>query len=62
MRVCGSARAKDANIRQAIIDRCGGPESIKKGGPLYKVSGDVWSALAVALTWCDLRTEGRLFA
>lgn len=58
--LCGSARAKDGNIRQAIIDRFGGSESIKKGGPLYKVSGDVWSALAVALTWCDLRTAGRL--
>lgn len=53
--LCGSARAKDANIRQAIIDRFGGPATIKKGGPLYRVSGDCWSALAVALTWCDLR-------
>ena len=53
--LCGSARAKDANIRQAVIDRFGGSSAIKKGGPLYKVSGDVWSALAVALTWCDLR-------
>lgn len=53
--LCGSARAKDANIRQSIIDRFGGPATIKKGGPLYKVSGDCWSALAVALTWCDLK-------
>lgn len=56
--LCGSARAKDANIRQACIDRFGGSQAIKKGGPLYGVSGDCWSALAVALTWCDLRKQG----
>lgn len=56
--LCGSAKAKDANIRQALIDRFGGPQCIRKGGPLYKVSGDVWSALAVGVTWADRQRSG----
>lgn len=50
MHICKSARANDSNIRAALIDRFGGTPAIKKGGPLYKVSGDVWAALAVAIT------------
>lgn len=53
--VCNSKKAKDANVRQALIDRFGGPSSIKKGGELYKVAGDVWAALALAVTWWDSR-------
>ena len=54
--LCGSVRAKDPNIRQALLDRYGG--SVAKGtkshpGPLYGVAGDVWSALAVAVTYAD---------
>lgn len=55
--LCHSAKANDGNIRQAILDRFGGKEVAigKKAnpGPLYGVSGDVWAALAVALTWMD---------
>jgi hypothetical protein len=54
--LCHSSRAKDANIRQAIIDRFGGPSAIgKKASPgaLYGISADRWSALAVALTYSD---------
>ncbi len=62
MHLCQSMRAKDANIRQAIIDRFGGKDRAigKKAtpGPLFGVSGDVWSALAVALTWSDQRAQG----
>jgi hypothetical protein len=54
MHLCGSMRAKDANVRQALIDRYGGKEAAigKKAnpGPLYGMSGDCWSALAVAIT------------
>lgn len=50
---CYSARANDANIRAAIIDRFGGKEraigSKKAPGPLYGIKADIWSALAIAL-------------
>lgn len=52
--LCHSMRAKDANIRQALIDRWGGKEQAvgRKAtpGPLYGIAGDCWSALAVAVT------------
>jgi len=51
--LCGQARAKDANVRAALIDRFGGSQAIKKGGPLYKVSGDCWAALGVAIAATD---------
>ena len=54
LHLCGQARAKDANVRQALIDRFGGPQATKKGGALYKVKGDEWAALAVAVTWADV--------
>ena len=57
--VCGSAKAKDANVRQALIDRFGGPASIRKGGALYGVSKHTWAALAVAVTWWDAQMQGR---
>ncbi len=53
---CGTTKAKDGNIRQAIIDRYGGSSAIGKKanpGPLYGVSGDVWAALAVGLYYQD---------
>lgn len=49
--LCGSPRAKDTNIRAALIDRYGGKAATKKGGPLHGITGDCWAALAVALTY-----------
>lgn len=50
---CNSAKAKDANIRQAILDRFGGKEKAigKKAnpGPLHGIKSHLWSALAIAL-------------
>lgn len=57
MNLCQSMRAKDANIRAALIDRFGGSQAIGRKaarGPLYGVRADEWSALAIAVTWCDL--------
>lgn len=72
--ICGSARAKDGNVRQALIDRFGGEKELKKpveekrskrtglvlhegipGGVLCNLSGDMWSALAVAVYDHDTR-------
>lgn len=55
--LCGSPRAKDPNIRQAVIDRFGGAAATKKGGVLHGASKDVWAALAVGLTYLDSRAE-----
>jgi hypothetical protein len=51
--ICGQSKANDANIRTALIDRFGGIAATKKGGVLYKVAGDAWAALAVAVAYSD---------
>jgi hypothetical protein len=54
--LCGSARAKDSNVRQALIDRFGGTDAIGRKatpGPLYGVTRDVWAALAVAICYVE---------
>ena len=61
--LCSSARAKDANIRAALIDRFGpGKEKAigtkKAPGPLYGVKADVWAAIAVAITFAERRPVG----
>lgn len=56
--LCQSMRAKDANIRQAILDRypqTGGGKLPQVGtksqpGPLYGIVADQWAALGVAIT------------
>jgi len=84
--LCGSQRAKDSNIRRALIDKFGGdnvaiggvkcPKCKGKGwagrgrptclecngskwlhppGPLHGISADVWSALAIAVTWWETK-------
>lgn len=53
MHLCQSTKAKDANIRQALIDRFGEPGTKNNPGLLYGVSKDIWSALAVGVTYRD---------
>lgn len=55
--LCGNQKAKDGNIRQALITRYGGEgdKAVAIGkkatpGPLYGISSHVWAALAVAVT------------
>lgn len=45
---CHSSKAKDANIRQALIDKYGAPGTKKNPGRTYGVTSDMWAALAVA--------------
>lgn len=53
LHICRSPKAKDANIRQALLDRFG-PQGTKKApGPLYGVKSHAWAALAVAVTVAD---------
>ena len=51
--LCGTAKAKDANIRQALIDRLGEPGTKKNPGPTFGISSHMWSALAVAAVAAD---------
>jgi len=58
MQLCGSPKAKDANIRQALLDMfpaTGGGKTPQIGtkaqpGPLYGITSHAWAALAVAVT------------
>ena len=65
--ICGgNSRAGDRQVRQALIDRFpplggGAVPSIgtkKQPGPLFGVSRDVWSAIAVAVTYAELNGYG----
>lgn len=56
--LCGQARGRDSEVRQAIIDRFGASKIAAIGkkrspGPLYGIKGHEFAALAVALTWAD---------
>lgn len=53
LHLCGSARAKDANVRQALIDRFGAPGTKKSPGLTYGLKSDLWAAFGVAVTWWD---------
>ena len=61
LHLCGSPRAKDANIRQALIDRWGGKAeaigNVKKPGPLYAVKSHAWAALGVAVTALETKPQ-----
>ena len=60
LHLCGSARAKDANVRQAILDRFGGMKAKgtkRQPGPLHGFRADLFAALGVAVTWADLHLE-----
>jgi len=55
---CGQVKGiGDKQIRGALIDRFGGKEKAigkkKSQGKLYRVSGDMWQALAVAIYFED---------
>lgn len=53
LHLCGSARAKDGNIIQALKDRFGGKGTKAAPGVLYGFRADAWQALALAVTVAD---------
>lgn len=65
LHLCGTAQAKDSNVRQALLDlfpRTGGgatPQVGTKGkpGPLYGISTHAWAALGVAVTVAGIREQ-----
>lgn len=58
MNLCYTMKAKDSNIRQALIDRFGVVGTKKEKGWFYGVSKDVWSAIAVGVTYHDKYLKG----
>lgn len=60
--LCKSLKAKDANIKQALIDMYAkkdkkrGKGTKKEPDVFFGVSKDVWSAIAVGVTWSQLPT------
>ena len=64
--LCHSGKASDSNVRRAVMDRYGAtgggktPEvgTKKVPGPLYGVAKDMWSALAIAITYHDKYIKG----
>ena len=62
LHLCNSAKAKDPNIRQALIDKIGPVGTKKAPGPTYGIVGHLWAALAIAVTATDLeRTPNEFF-
>jgi hypothetical protein len=53
MNLCNSMKAKDSNIRQALIDRFGEVGVKKAPGWFYGFKKDVWAAYAVGVTYLD---------
>ena len=56
MHLCHTSRAKDSNIRQALVDRFGPVPTKKRPNPTYggfKISKDLWQAWGLAVTCYD---------
>lgn len=63
--VAGKRAAKDADIRQCLIDRIGDVGRKATPGPLYGMRSHCWPALGVAVTVLEqrgIRVEPRRFA
>jgi len=53
LHLCQSPRANDSNVRAALIDKFGTPGTKRNQGKTYGISKDIWSALAIAVTYAE---------
>ncbi len=45
----GRTNLPKSEVRKVLLDRFGGPDAKKAGGPLHKISNHAWDAMAVCL-------------
>lgn len=58
LHLCQNMRAKDTNIRTALLDKFGPGKALAVGtkpkpGPLYGLKAHGYAALAIAVTWAE---------
>jgi hypothetical protein len=57
MNLCGTTKAKDSNITQALKDRFGVVGTKANKGWFYGFAADVWQAYALSVTYNDKRVD-----
>lgn len=58
MNLCGTMKAKDSNIIQALKDRFGDKGTKGSPGWFYGFKKDIWQAYAVGVTYHDMYLKG----
>ena len=54
---CGQTKAKDGNVRQALIDRFGDKGTKNNPGWFYGFKADIWQAYALAVYVADTKRK-----
>jgi hypothetical protein len=59
--ICGSPKANDGHVIEALTDRIGPKGSKRQPGPTYGISNHTWQALAIAVYgWDDYNFSSKL--